>query len=119
MTINATLLVQLLNFIVAYFIIKNLLLKPAIKILDGEDKKLNNLHNNLEKEQALLLKLEKEKQNYVIKTKKDFLAKHPSFNKRQILHFVNAPEAPKLSEENIYALSKEVSSLISKRIVDV
>ena len=49
MTVNATLFVQFFNFLAAYFLIKQILLKPAVAMIQKDDKVLSALKNGLEK----------------------------------------------------------------------
>jgi len=45
--INGTLLLQIFNFYVGYSILKRIILKPALRIIDQHDEKLKQLHHAL------------------------------------------------------------------------
>lgn len=61
MNINLTIIVQVINFLIAYILIVNILLKPAIKIILKKRKKIADLKTDLKNEQEKLLFLESKK----------------------------------------------------------
>lgn len=62
MNINATLLIQMINFGIAYIFLRFILFKPVVKLIDNDALKLQILHNHIveQKKNIGLLKKEQE-----------------------------------------------------------
>lgn len=61
MNINATLLVQMLNFLVAYVFLRVLLFRPAVAAVQQEDDQKKHLLDSLEEERCVVRKKEQAK----------------------------------------------------------
>jgi hypothetical protein len=85
-TINATLIVQVINFVIAYFLIRMFLLKPALKERIAEQDKQNALQSlityqqkKIENTDYALRELWRESQNYYQGYKPTILTKQIFF----------------------------------------
>lgn len=65
MQINATLLIQIVNFVVAYKILDYLLFKPVIESLNEKNSRKNQFTESIKKEEEILVSLAKEKKEKV------------------------------------------------------
>jgi hypothetical protein len=119
MTINATLFVQFFNFMVAYFLIKLILLKPAVAVVNEEDSYLEGLNKDLEGKKAAVEKKEQEKSNIIQKAQKKLKSSWPEFTTRLGGYFVETSKAPQLPEKEIKKLADSVSKAVSKRVLNV
>lgn len=76
MTINLTLVVQMIHFLIAYYFISKVLLRPAYDAIKSDDNKARQLHALIEAEQERLAEKNEYKkrrwqmcQNYFFKNK--------------------------------------------------
>jgi len=115
MHINATFLVQIINFLITYAALNTLLFKPVIASLQEKKKKREELENSIKQEEKKLLALEKEKTNKITifqaKIKKLYPFTSP-------LHYKQPPELPPIKKEHIDTniLQKEVTNLLIKKV---
>src|SRR5690348_16255667 len=61
MTINFALIIQMIHFFIGYLIIKNLLLNPAFKKIQNDEKKENELNSFIKSEQIIITEKESRK----------------------------------------------------------
>ncbi len=87
MTLNGTIIVQLINFIIAYFIIDRLLLRKAVALIQQECTEQDNLMKDIQKERDYVSdneeqkKLEWEQFFQQFKQESPKIIERPSFKK--------------------------------------
>jgi hypothetical protein len=77
MNINITLIVQAINFYIAYKLITKLLLKPAFAILMDEEKQQADLRYDVIAQQGKLANLHKKKKEQWVLFQRNFKSKKP------------------------------------------
>jgi hypothetical protein len=117
MHINATFLIQIINFIITYYVLNTFLFKPIIKSLKRKQEKETALKTSIEKEEENILTLEKKKHEKVLsfqrKMKKEFPYIAPVTPDKPIDIEVDITKATPDK-----ALQKEVTNLLVKRVPD-
>lgn len=118
MNINATIIVQVFNFWVAYLMIRFILLKPAAEIMDQDEVYLNSLQldadlkkNDLDQKEQSRIKIQKTYQ-------KKFLAIWPNLKEQEQRFVVECPKEPQINDKDLIILSKDISNDVSKRIFE-
>jgi len=127
--INLTLLVQILNFFISYFLISNLFLKPAYNIIEKEDRELENMKNKVK---LKLIKLEdinltlKNKQLlfkdefFRIKPKLNFEVNFISYyNSIYLLEKDYSLSNKDLTEKEIIEDSKNIANILKLKIINI
>lgn len=61
-SLNLTLLIQIINFLIAYYFISKFFLKPALSIFEKDKDYLDNLKENISFKKNKILALEKDKE---------------------------------------------------------
>jgi F0F1-type ATP synthase membrane subunit b/b' len=112
MNINATLLVQMLNFIIAYFILDWLLFKPVMEIIYGEESQKAQADHILKEEEA--------KYDLAVEQKRDTWSSFQDEFKKEAPHITAEIEQqmamPSITKEPLLATKEfksEVSNLAS------
>ena len=119
MNVNATIFVQIINFLAAYFIIRFLLLKPALIIINSEDKNLNKLKSQVALGQKKLDEHELKKANLQKSDLQKIISLWPDFKQFAQAKVLSISTRPSLSNEVIEQFSQKLSSTIAKRVIDV
>ena len=123
MDVNATILVQIVNFLIAYVIIRHLLLKPAVTVILQEeehqaslDKKLRALEaTNKSKEEKLSSEWATCQQEF----KKHAPAVLESQQKTAIESPENLKEAPVLDQKTVKPITNDVAQELTERLSHV
>ena len=110
MTINFTLIIQFVHFFIAYLIISKIFLKPAIAVIQEEEKRENQLLSFAESEKLAIKEKEAYKDLLWRKSHKQFDAGKPDLEEAAKL-FVSwkTPKSLSISKEEI---TKTKSSLV-------
>lgn len=93
MNINATLIIQAFNFLIAYLLLRFFFLKPAMAIIRQEQAHMDGLIGQVNEKRKLLLALEHQRQEQWRKAQQEFLNRMPQTifnNTRSVMR--NAPE---------------------------
>jgi hypothetical protein len=121
MSINATLIVQALNFFVAYLILRYFLCKPTVKVIEQEHEETEHLQEvATERTQALAIKIEEKAVAW-----KDFQAtfarEAPRVMCRVVVHSGVEPVKPEAlpSQEELEQLAHNVQHVITKKVSHV
>lgn len=77
MNINATLFVQIINFLIVYVLLRFFLFKPIITIIEHEEKQENILTDLIAQQKKSLEIQEKERQQHWNSCQEYFLSLHP------------------------------------------
>lgn len=78
MTLNATIIVQIIHFLVGYLLISRFLLKPAYQILAKEQEYVDGLQHKVEHEEQRLQQKQEEKQDDLMFIKRYFHEHKPA-----------------------------------------
>lgn len=118
MTLNVTLLFEAFSFFIAYFLIRFILLKPAVEIINQEEAYLEDLEQKLSIVNKKLEKQEEKKAELWFQAKEGFKKAWPNLNKK--FSFQSAQMNPiKISEKDVQKIAKDIELKIDKRILDV
>ena len=77
MHINATFLIQIINFIITYYVLNRFLFRPIIASLKRKHDNKTALTTSIEKEETNIIALEKEKYEAVISFQRNMKKKFP------------------------------------------
>lgn len=116
MNINATIIVQFFNFWVAYLMIRFLLLKPAVEIIDQDEAYLNSLQSDADLKKGELDQKEQGRIRIQKTYQKKFLAVWPNLQEQERKFVVECPKEPQLNDKDLKSLSQDISSDVSKRV---
>jgi hypothetical protein len=123
MGINITILIQIVNFLIAYVIIRTLLLKPVVTVIlnqEAHQEELNLTLQNLEKgNQAKEAILAQDWES----CKKEFKEHAPKIQEAQKMLEQptpeNLPEIPAIDKKTIEPMTNQVADQISERLSHV
>src|SRR5436190_23273717 len=85
MNVNATLFIQMLNFFIVYWMLRILLFKPVVAIIQQEEIQEKSLHDIINQQKKSLDIQEKERQRNWYACQEYFAMHQPSFFHRQQL----------------------------------
>lgn len=114
MNINATLLVQMFNFFLVYGMLRFLLFRPVIAIIEQEKAQKNALDDIIEQQKKSLEIQEKERQGQWYNCREYFINHQPAISN------ISAPQSPLSSDEiendiGAHSLSPEnIQNIVSK-----
>ncbi len=123
MNINATLIIQAINFFIFYIVLRRFLLKPAIAIISHEEQEQESVKNIIvQQEQSLMLK-EKERQKYWHDCRVHFKKSRPSIDMPQWFIFkgltpdveqyhVESRVIDKLASETYHSLEQKIGRVL-------
>jgi len=117
MNINITLIVQAVNFFIAYHIMRTFLLKPAVQVIQDEQAQQTKLNTVIRQQEQSITTKEGERQKYW-QTCRDYFKDNKPFIDQAILFIKEIPEVSvpvvsddlvdKLVEETQYALIQKI-----------
>lgn len=121
MTLNGTLLIQGINFIIAYFIIDRLLLRKAVKQIQEEQRRQETLMKDIQIERDQVATQEEQKKVEWQNFRLQFEKKSPSLIERpSFKEFTKKPKLPEeLTETEIAQTAQHLEKLIIKKVSDV
>jgi len=114
-----TLIFQVLNFFIAYILLRFLLLKPAYAIIQEEQYEREHLHNNIAYQRALLTRKEQEIKDHWRGCQEHFLKNKPSIDNPELYIFkyiTPSIEQPHIAPQTITKLIKNVQDAIIKKV---
>lgn len=119
MKINLTILVQIFNFLVGYFILSRLLFKPALNIIRADIKQKETLQNNIEEEKIKFNNKLNSKKDQWEKCRDYFALKKPKdidlLPIKLITSSISLPS--KLSDEEKNKLSSNIIQNLKKKVI--
>jgi hypothetical protein len=121
MNINATLLVQALNFFIVYLMLRRFLFKPAIAIIEHETAQENSLRDIIEQQKKSLEIQEKERQRHWYLCQEYFAIHQPNLVAKNLslTHRTDIDTHPLLSENSIAEMISSVSHTMENKIKHV
>ena len=119
---NLTIFIQVFNFFIGFILIKNLLLKPAVKYLQTEEVKKDNLSKDISNQKKLLeQKIETKKETW--KTYQEHFSKTcPKPVDKEVFALQKErkePEVPQIPEDKIEQLSQQIEKALVERVEHV
>lgn len=118
MQINCTVFIQIINFWVTYYFLKNILLKPLIEVIHKKNKAKNLLIEHLKERESLIQSLlgKKRKELEIFKTQVQFKYKKPVASLPEIKEELSYTRDEKLIKELISSsndlIVREVSNAL-------
>lgn len=85
MNVNATLFIQMINFFIVYWMLRLLLFKPVVAIIQHEQAQEKALHDIIDQQKTSLDIQEKERQRTWYACQEYFAMHQPSFSQRQLI----------------------------------
>jgi F0F1-type ATP synthase membrane subunit b/b' len=119
MTINFTLVVQIINFFIAYFIISKILLKPAIAIIQDDSKVEKEFLNLIKSRELKIQDKESYKQKLWDKSLNQFQKEKPSLIKDKTKLSWKTPVAKEISNDLKNNLQNNITDLIINKVKHV
>jgi F0F1-type ATP synthase membrane subunit b/b' len=116
MTINGTLLVQAFNFLIAYLMLRELLFKPLVVLIQQEDNNEQRLYDALEEQQQKQRVLQ-QKYHQQWTSYQDYFSKHMP-HIEQIKHRA-FPEIPPLVKSSTAELNRIMYDLTERIVHEV
>ena len=118
--INLTLLVQAINFFIAYYLLKKFFLEPALILIKADEEKADNVKSELNLEIIILnqkkdlknKKLEEYKESY----KHDLATLYDIKHTKEHLN-LNISNDIKLKKDEILIIVKNISSELEKKVM--
>ncbi len=120
MTINATLIIQMVHFIIAYFIIDRLLLRKAVGIIDHERSTQEVLMKEIESERETVAHKEQEKESLWHQFRKRFLLDSPSIIEFPVFQDYEKTISPlsTFSKEEIKRYAPDLEQIVIKKVTN-
>ena len=115
MHINATFLIQIINFLLTYTVLDKLLFKPALASIKEKKVKQKTLEASIQKEEEKLLELEKDKDDKIAAFQVRVQEQYPFISP---LHYKKAPELAQIEKEIIdtKVLQKQITEFLVKKV---
>ncbi len=120
MNVNLTLIVQAINFFIAYGIMRIFLLKPAVQVIQDEQDQQEKVNTIIRQQKQSIIIKEGERQKYW-QACRDYFEDNKPFIDQVLLFIKKIPEVPvpvvpddlvdKLVEETQRALVKEIGHI--------
>jgi hypothetical protein len=118
MTVNATIIVQIFHFFIAYFLISQFFLKPIVQILFAEESEQNTLLAAINQYKKLISILEQKKNELWRSFREQFYQQIPHQLRLPVPMLAFPPVKPKTisiekQKELIDSISKEIITRVS------
>ncbi len=120
MNINATLIIQAINFLIAYLLLRTILLKPAIHVIQADQLAQDNQHKAIAEGEKRAAQKEQEKEKAWRGYQYYFLEKTPEVIKPELMVFQRiSPELkrPVVADEVILQLIDKTQSGLIKKVM--
>ncbi len=122
MTINLTLAVQAINFLVAYLMIKKLFLQPAVANIQEDDEEIALARTQLEAKEKIIAQEEKQISQRLCAFKKTFLEHEPDVAQaleREITIIPGMPPLPTIEKKEIQEVAKKTADKLIDEVAHV
>lgn len=119
MYINATLLVQIIHFLIAYFILRTLFFGPALRELDSEKQERLVLENDIQGVRLALERKQSTRDAQWREVQQFYVRNRPALDDHESFFFRNLTPglaAPRIQEREIGDLIDRTSSEFTKKI---
>ena len=115
---NATLLVQAINFFVAYLMLRYLFIKPAVKAIEQEQQEKDHLQANIDEREKKLQKTAEKKEQEWSEFQEQFSHASPPVKKARIAHADVKPikKEQELTEQQQDQIAEDVKEAIVKKV---
>jgi len=122
MTINLTLVVQAINFLIAYIMIKKLFLKPAVEAIEQDDADERKDQEKITIQKEIVVGEEKRLQQRLSDFRKTFLEHEPEVAKAfeiAITPISGLPSLPAINEKQVEKLAKQTADHLIEKVAHV
>ncbi len=119
-SLNLTLLVQIINFLVAYFFLTRFLLKPALNLFQEDLSKRTSLKNNVIKIQDKVLRKEEHKALEWKKYQEYFKNHMPkiAYDQNLKLDTLSIERVDKLKYEDLEKMASDISLILKSKVIN-
>ncbi|CDK30919.1 hypothetical protein [Candidatus Babela massiliensis] len=119
-SLNLTLLVQIINFLIAYFLLTRFLLKPALNLFKEDLSKRTSLKNNVIKIQDKVLRKEEHKALEWKKYQEYFMNHMPkiSYDQNLKLDTLSIERVDKLKYEDLEKMASDISLILKSKVIN-
>ena len=118
LSVNLTLLVQTVNFLVAYVLITRILLKPGYDVVAADSRKEKQLKSNIVARQELIAHKQLYKADRWKLFQDHFHKQKPSIEKvLPLVHPLEELELPQLTAKQLVHLSEEISETVKPLVI--
>ena len=122
MMINLTIVVQAVNFFVAYLMIKKLLLQPAVARIYEEDRAYHQAVEKIARQKEKIALQEKRIEERLHAFKKTFLEHEPEVMRAEevaITIVPGMPELPAIDEKMVKQIAQEIVDQLTEKVAHV
>jgi hypothetical protein len=117
LSINLTLIVQALHFMLAYAVISRVLLKPAYKVLHQELKHLAELRSMVVREQERLALRQEDKKQGWRECQRYFYTYKPTFERERMEVTLSIEPLARLTKEEKTKLTQAIAAVLKQKVV--
>lgn len=119
-SLNLTLLVQIINFLIAYFFLTRFLLKPALNLFQEDLSKRTSLKNNVIKIQDKVLRKEEHKALEWKKYQEYFKNHMPKivYDQNLKLDALSIEKVDKLKYEDLEKMASDISLILKSKVIN-
>ena len=119
-SLNLTLLVQIINFLIAYFFLTRFLLKPALNLFQEDLSKRTSLKNNVIKIQDKVLRKEEHKALEWKKYQEYFKNHMPKivYDQNLKLDALSIERVDKLKYEDLEKMASDISLILKSKVIN-
>jgi NAD-dependent oxidoreductase involved in siderophore biosynthesis len=120
MTLNATVIVQIFHFIIAYFIIDRLFLSKAVALIQKEKSEQETLMRAIQKERDAVARKQHEKNLAWQEFQRQFQHTAPSLLERPLYaqYEKKVPQCTKVTEHEINEYVARLQKLLMEKVID-
>lgn len=119
--INATLIIQVCNFLIAYSVLRRFLLKPVVRVIEQEKMEMHSLITTVDARRVIVAQKETEKKERWMGYQKEFSSMAPSFllsEDRYVFKHISPDFSPEmLSDQMIKTMTANVTRSLMDRVV--
>ena len=122
MNVNATLIVQMFNFFIVYLMLRRLLFKPVVAIIQHEEAQKKALHDIIAQQKKSLDIQEKERQRHWYACQEYFATHQPASSKQHIISDIiedDAGEDNPLPADSMTTIITQVRTALEEKIKHV
>lgn len=119
MTLNLTLVVQMINFLIAYYFISKVLLRPAYEAVKSDENKARQLHALIEAEQEQLGQKNDYKNRRWQMCRNQFYKNKPSLEEEEVLAHPSKmiEPAPEMTDARIDSEAHAIAEALKQRVL--
>jgi hypothetical protein len=119
MTLNATLFFQIINFIIAYYIIDRVFLRKAVAIIQRERTEYATLMKDVQLQREKVAEREHTKIARWLQFREQFMQKVPSLQERLVMREISIPLKENVSPADVEWYAEQLKDTLIARVGNV